>query len=149
MMALRICPIAPRIKLRTCFALTLTLGFGLWTNFCSGMEHATCYSNQPKINICNIEISRIPMNPCSVIPKTNCFAPVIVHGPDETGYFIRTQRAPVSKPSCVSAPVTKPSWCTLYLQRSDKAAPYIPARKCPTAPILIPAQSVQNKDHCE
>lgn len=149
MMALRIYPIVRSLKLRTCFALMLGFSFVLATSFCSGMEHATCYSNQPKINTCNIETSRIPMNPCSVIPKTNCYAPVIVHGPDQTGYLIRTEMAPVNKPSCCSAPVTKPSWCTLSVLRSDIAAPYIPARKCPTAPVLIPGPSVQNKTYCE
>ena len=149
-MALTIHFSAHSIRFRILLVVALAIGLGLWTNLCSGMERSSCYTNQPKIDNCDVQTSRIPMNPCSVMPKTNHYAPVMAYAHGETVHFSGSRlQATVSKPSCGSAPVIKQTGVACYLGRSDKVAPYFAAQKCPTAAVFISVPSVQTRDNCK
>lgn len=137
------------MRFRILLVAALAVGLGLLTRLCSGMDGGMCCSSQFKMNNCNIQTSRIPLNPCPIIPTTSCSAPVKAYALGETPYFGGTRlKAPLSKPSCISAPVTKGSLNSrLYAGRSDKSAPYFAAKQCPTAPVFISDPTLQTRNH--
>lgn len=120
------------------------------TDFCSGMETDTCWANRPQTDDrCNIDVTRVPMNPSPIIPKTNYYAPVIGCPPRETGCFIRTDRAPVGINPCGSAPFKKLIGLAQYFKQSEKGAPYMAANLCPKAPSIVSNPSLRIEDYCK
>jgi hypothetical protein len=136
------------LRFNTSLIVILVFSLVLLTEFCSGMETDTCWASrrQPD-NRCNVDVIRVPMNPCPIIPKTNCYAPAIEGSREETGHYMRTDRAPISKSLCGSAPFIKLTGQAQYFKRSEKGAPYFAANQCPKAPAIVSDSPLRIGNH--
>ena len=106
-----------------------------------------CFKNQDPIDRrCNIGSVNVPMNPSPSF-RTNCGASVIALPKARIASFKQVEEAPVTKRLCGSAPVTKATGNTYFVERSRNAAPYFAGNQCPKAPIIVSSPSKQVWNH--
>lgn len=120
----------------------------LQPNTCLAMgPNDACFKNQAPIDRrCNIGSVNVPMNPSPSF-RTNCGASVIGPSKARIASFKQLEEAPVTKRPCGSAPVTKTTGNTHFVERSRNAAPHFAGNQCPNAPIIVsyPSKQVWNK----